>query len=365
MSRARRRAPPGLATTVQDPFAARPPAPALPAAHRPIPARGQARTWTKTAQLQDVSIRVHADHPELHRLVQHFLAPLAGGDGAPAEVLELFLHLRRDAEPDLPIPSGPPAEIRFVNVSCFREGSTLSFRSRDGSGLEADIAAGRAWGTLTPDLAARRYVLADLLLAPLMEMLKHRGYYGLHAATLSRNGTGYLFPATAGQGKTTVALGLLKQRFQYVGDDKVLLREQDGEIAALAFTRRFNIDPDIGDRYRELAFVADLEPLPLCEKRPVDVSAVYPGSFVPRCRPGFVIHLQRTPGADSRIVPLSRSESFARLIRQTILAFDQRVAMRQLALFGRLLERADSYLLYNGDDLYGEPARLVELLPRV
>jgi hypothetical protein len=279
-------------------------------------------------------------------------------------MLELFLHLRQDGEPELPTPTGAPAEIRFVNVSCFREGPTLAFRSRDGSGLEADIAAGRAWGTLTADLLARRYVLSDLLLAPLMEMLKQRGYYGLHAATLSRNGTGYLFPATAGQGKTTVALGLLKQGFQYAGDDKVLLREQDGEIAALAFTRRFNIDPDIGDRYRELAFVADLEPLPLCEKRPVDVSAVYPGSFVPRCRPGFVIHLQRTPGAESRIVPLSRPESFARLVRQTILAFDQRVALRQLALFGRLLERAHSYLLYNGDDLYGDPARLAELLPQ-
>ncbi len=353
MRGARRPAPPELAITVQDPVAA-----------QTIPAPDPARTWTETAQLQDIAIRVHADHPELDRLVQQFLAPLEGRNAAPAEMLELFLHLRQDGEPELPTPTGPSAEIRFVNVSCFREGPTLAFRSRDGSGLEADIAAGRAWGTLTADLLARRYVLSDLLLAPLMEMLKQRGYYGLHAATLSRNGTGYLFPATAGQGKTTVALGLLKQGFQYAGDDKVLLREQDGEIAALAFTRRFNIDPDIGDRYRELAFVADLEPLPLCEKRPVDVSAVYPGSFVPRCRPGFVIHLQRTPGAESRVVPLSRSESFARLVRQTILAFDQQVAMRQLALFGRLLERAHSYLLYNGDDLYGDPERLAELLPQ-
>lgn len=301
---------------------------------------------------------------ELHALVGRFLEPLVAGGGAPTDALELFLHFRRDGEPDPTTPPGPPAALQFVNISCFGHGRLLHFRSKDGSQLTADIAAGRAWGTLTRDLASRRHVFGDLLLAPIMEMLKQRGYYGLHAATLARGGCGYLFPATAGQGKTTVALGLLKGGFHYAGDDKTLLREQDGEIAALAFTRRFNIDPDIGDRYHELGFVAGLDPLPLCDKRPVDVSSVYPGSFTPRCRPRFIIHLQRAHRTESRIVPLTRSDSFDRLVRQTILALDRTVASKQLALLGRLIQGADSYLLLNGDDLYGEPARLAALLPR-
>ena len=328
------------------------------------PARAQARTWLETGRIQDVSILIHADHAELQAVARQFLAPLEPGETSPAETLELFLHLRRDGDPSPPVPPGPPSERQFLNVFCFGDGDALCFRTKDGSELTADIAAGQARGTVTRDLMARRHVFADLLLAPLMEMLKHRGYCGLHAATLAREGNGYLFPATAGQGKTTVALGLLRAGFQYVGDDKVLLREEEDGIAARAFTRRFNIDPDIGDRYRELAFVAGLEPLPLCDKRPVDVSTVYPASFTPRCRPRYIIHLKRAYRTAGRIVPLSRSDSFDRLVRQTILALDRSVAARQLTLLGRLLQRTESYLLYNGDDLYGDPERLAALLPR-
>jgi len=323
-----------------------------------------AETWLGTGQLQGISIRIQADDPELHARVEEFLAPFVRQDGVDAGKLELFLHMCLDGERGVVPRSGTPTPLQFASVSCFREGTALYFRTKDGSILEADIDAGRARGTLTRDLASRRHLFADLLLAALMEMLKHRGYYGLHAAAVSRNGTGYLFPAGTGQGKTTTALGLLKQGFQYLADDKVLLRREDGDIAALAFTQRFNIDPDIADRYQELGFLPGLEPLPGCVKRPVDVSLVYPNSFVPRCRPRFVIHLQRAFQADSRIVPLSRTESFARLIRQTIFAFDRRAAMQQLELLGQLLERTENYLLYNGNDLYGEPARLAKLLPQ-
>jgi hypothetical protein len=320
--------------------------------------------WSETAQLHAISLRVHADHPKLHRVAQSFLAPLVIRDGDPEEVLEFFLHLRLNGDPSLPTPTGALAQLQFVNDSSFRADGALSFRTKDGSNLDADVAAGRAWGTLTPDLTLRRHVFADLLLAPLMEMLKHRGYFGLHAAALTRNGTGYLFPATAGQGKTTVALGLIKQGFHYLADDKVLLRQRDDDITAMAFTRRFNIDPDIGDKYQELAFVTGLEPLPLSTKRPVDVSTVYADSFVSHCRPRFIVHLRRTPTSRSRIVPLSRSDSFTRLMQQTILAFDRPTAAKQLELFGRLVARTQSYLLDNGNDLYGEPARILELLPQ-
>ena len=109
---------------------------------------------------------------------------------------------------------------------------------------------------------------------------------------------------------------------------------------------------------------AGIDPLPITDTRPVDVSTVYPGSFTPRCRPRFIIHLQRAQGTASRIVPVSRAESFDLLVRQTILALERTVAARQLALLGRLLQSTQSFLLYNGDDLYGDHERLAALLPR-
>jgi hypothetical protein len=322
-----------------------------------------ADTWLGTGQLQGWLVRIEADDPALSARAEEFLAPFVGHDGETSGELQLQLHLCTDGARGVLPPSAVATSLQFLTVACFSDGATLHFQTKDGSTLEADPAAGTARGMLTRDLVGRRYLFADLLMAALMEMLKFRGYYGLHAAGVSRGGTGYLFPACASQGKTTTALGLIKHGFQYLADDKVLLTREDGDIAALAFTRRFNIDPDIAERYRELDFVPGLEPLPGCAKRPVNVSTVYPNSFILRFRPRYVIHLERAVQGDSRIVPLSRTESFARLIRQTILAFDRQVAMQQLALLGRLLDRTQSYLLYNGNDLYGNPARLAGLLP--
>lgn len=322
-----------------------------------------ADTWLGTGQLQGWLVRIEADDPVLSARAEEFLAPFVARDAGASGELQLDLHLCTNGLRGTVPASATPTPLQFASVACFRDGATLHFRTKDGSTLDTDVAAGHARGMLTRDLTSRHFLFADLMLAALMEMLKHRGYYGLHAAAVSRDGMGYLFPASTGHGKTTTALGLIKQGFQYLADDKVLLTREDGEIAALAFTRRFNIDPDIGERYRELDFVSGLEPLPGCAKRPVNVSTVYPDSFIPRFRPRYVIHLERAVQGESRIVPLSRTESFARLIRQTILAFDRQVAMQQLALLGRLLDRTQSYLLYNGNDLYGNPDRLAELLP--
>ncbi len=333
---------------------------------------GDGRThprWILSGELHGVSVRVSGDHPDIRARVEEFIDRLVGRDDrAPSDVLEFSLNLA-DGEPVTSSPSGLKTLVQFVGVSCFQDGPSLSFYTKDGSVLKADIQDGRVWGTLSKEIVAKRhtfadYIFTDLLLAPLMEMLKHRGFYGLHAAALTKEGTGYLFTGDTGSGKTTTALGLIKQGFQYLADDKVLLREEDNGIATLAFTRRFNIDPDISRQYPELSFLEDLEPLPETTKRPFDISRVYPNTFVPRCRPKFLIHLQITPDAKSRIVRLPRTESFGRLVHQTILSSQKEVATKQLKLFAELIQSTESYLLYSGKDVYEAPERLLEFLPR-
>jgi hypothetical protein len=329
---------------------------ALPTRHRP---------WTVSGQLQDVSIQLFGDHPDLRPYVEEFIAPFVGRDGlAPADKLEFSLSLRSE-RPKPSVPAHSKALIQFVNVSCFQDGLLFSFRTKDGSYLTADIDKGRAWGHLTEQLLrAPRYVFTDLLMAPLMEMLKKRGFYGLHAAALTKEGAGgYLFPGGAGSGKTTIALSLIKEGFQYLADDKVLLRNEGPGVAALAFTRRFNIDPDIGLHYPELSFLENLQPLPKTTKRPFDISSVYPDTFVSSCRPKFLIHLQKTSDLKSRILHLSSIESFRRLVQQTIPSFHRDIAGKQLRLFADLARRTEGYLLFNGKDLYESPKRLLELLP--
>jgi hypothetical protein len=318
--------------------------------------------WIYSGEVQGIPLRVAGDHPGVRARVEDLVGPLVAGDRQLSNPLE-FALASVDGETRRSSPSGSRTPVQFLNVSCFRDGSSLSFHTKDGSVLRADVRTGRVRGAVSEEAVKRRGVFIDLLLAPLMEMLKHRGLYGLHAAALTKDGTCYLFPGDAGSGKTTTALGLLKRGFRYLADDKVLLREEDDRITALAFTRRFNIDPGMSRVYPELGFLDEIEPLPASDKRPFDVSQVYPNVFVPSCTPRFIVHLELTGDATSRIVPLSRRVSFSRLVHQTIFSFEKAIAGKQLKLLGGLVRSTESYVLYRGKDVYEVPERVAELLP--
>jgi hypothetical protein len=62
----------------------------------------------------------------------------------------------------------------------------------------------------------------------------------LHAAALVKNGRGFLFPATAGSGKTTLAAWLLGQGYGLLSDELVSVGEA-GDLDG--FTRPLNIKP--------------------------------------------------------------------------------------------------------------------------
>lgn len=325
------------------------------------PQRGAAR-WVVSTKLIRFPLQFSGESPDLEAAVRAFVQPLAGGEETAADdTLEFFLAPLAAVEPQQP--RGRKTPIQFAAIACYEEERLLFFAARDGSFLEADIERGRAWGRVSHEAAtAKRYVLADLLMAPLMEMLKLRGFYGLHASAVLRDGVGYLLPGGTESGKTTTALSLIKSGFGYLADDKVLLESSDSGISAHAFTRRFNIDPSIAGAYSEWSFLSDRDPLPLSHKVPVDVSTVYPGSFVGRFRPNVIVHLERTHDRGSAIQPIPISESFRRLTQQTILAARKETAQRQLRLLSRLLHGTRSYVLLNGRDLYGSPERLCGFL---
>jgi hypothetical protein len=326
-----------------------------------------AAAWHVTGHLQDVLIEVVGDHPEIRARVQQFLDPLApGSTGAPRETLRLSLHLQA-GEPAEPAGGHAPGEpiFRYWNVAVFRDGAEHLFVTADGSRLTADLAAGRGWARLAPGLlSARPGVFSDLLLATLVAMLRHRGLFPIHAAALVRESTGHLFLGQGGNGKTSVALALVRSGFRYLADDKVLLTARPDGVAALAVSPRFNIDPEMAGFYPELGVLATLPPLPRSDKRAFDISRLYPGTFAPECRVGVIVHVRRTPGRRGRLVELSPTASFLQLTRHTVVAVDRAGATRQLALLRDLVGQSRSYRLDNGDDLHGCPDRVLDLLAR-
>jgi hypothetical protein len=71
-------------------------------------------------------------------------------------------------------------------------------------------------------------------------IFKEPRYAMLHAAVLARNGCGFLFPATAGSGKTTLTAWLLGHGYGLLSDELASI-DEDGTMDG--FTRPLNIKP--------------------------------------------------------------------------------------------------------------------------
>src|SRR5208283_2669966 len=94
----------------------------------------------------------------------------------------------------------------------------------------------------------------------LVEILKRRGCYSMHAAGFSREGKAVLIPGTSGAGKSTLAVTLLRDSFGYLSDDMVFLRRRSDGLGVLNFPE----DVDVSDR--TINFFPELDFLKRCPK---------------------------------------------------------------------------------------------------
>ncbi len=102
------------------------------------------------------------------------------------------------------------------------------FRLTDGRSLaavdyqEQDV---RFWvdpQTLTDSVFFSR----TFLQIPLLELLRLHGFFYMHAALLSHHGRGTLIMGKGGAGKSTLCAALVREGFEIVGDDSILIRNQ-------------------------------------------------------------------------------------------------------------------------------------------
>ena len=75
----------------------------------------------------------------------------------------------------------------------------------------------------------------------MLELLKRRGVFGVHAAGVALHGRGIALAGTSGSGKTTLALALALAGFDLLGDDMLFLRAESGEPVLLAFPDELDV----------------------------------------------------------------------------------------------------------------------------
>jgi hypothetical protein len=200
-----------------------------------------------------------------------------------------------------------------------------------------------------------------LLTLPLIEMLKRRGMYSIHAAGVSRGGRGLLLAGSSGAGKTTLAVALARAGFEFMGDDMLFLSTDTSRLRIHAF-------PDEVDVTEHTAsFFPELQPLLARPKRPgwpkwaFRAESVFDTQVAWTCTPAALVFPSIAATHTSRLEPIGAREALMD-IAPNVLLTEPGACQEHLAILARLANETPCYRLSTGRDFDALPDLLGQLV---
>jgi hypothetical protein len=246
------------------------------------------------------------------------------------------------------------------------EGERLSaHRSRSGF----LVTNGRSWLEVTRSPLRIRGELGaspsgneiELLHVAFLIALRELRIFELHAAVICHRETALVLAGPSGAGKSTTTLAQLAAGCAYLGDDRVLFRERDGDIELLRYPGPLRATPKSLSSFPAVhAFASERDHL---GKRPVDVERAFPD----QCRDQFVgptTLLFPEIGSSTELHELSAQVAFERLLLQSgSLVIEGHVdPQAHLALLRKLVSRSRRLALSLGPEWLSHPERSARAL---
>ncbi|MFZ0785883.1 MAG: hypothetical protein WA369_04210 [Candidatus Acidiferrales bacterium] len=259
-----------------------------------------------------------------------------------------------DGKPFYEMPNGEACYFREIDEAY------LSF----GDGLRAlcKFRSGRVLLSLVESEPRNLFVASHLALTILLvEILKRRGWYSLHAAGFSENGRAILIPGTSGVGKSTLSVALLRAKFDYLTDDMVFLRQSSDGVVARGLIE----DVDVSDQtirfFPELDFLLQASKISGFPKKQVHVEEVYGTRIVAEAYPRAIV-LPRISGKETSVITQIGSDEALLEIVPNVLLTEARACQGHLSVLAELVKQTACYRLDTGKDFDRIPALLRGLL---
>jgi hypothetical protein len=123
-------------------------------------------------------------------------------------------------------PRLPQSWVRIGGIEVFRDAHVSVLVDGDATAWYSDLDAG-----LIADSGREGLVVSTLLVALLVELAGHAGWYALHAAAVGRGESMVLLPAPSGGGKSTLFRRAAARGWELLSDDLVWLAP-GGRLAA-------------------------------------------------------------------------------------------------------------------------------------
>ncbi|HEV2853236.1 MAG TPA: hypothetical protein VHC97_10575 [Thermoanaerobaculia bacterium] len=320
--------------------------------------------------LHGIRIRVAAAPAEIaERAAAGLHARLAGlppdGAGPPDVVFEIHAgetHPFGRPAAGRPVYDPPVGEVLYddgADLLYIGYGPRLSVLCEPGRGRARASAAGSP-RILEEDLWALSHPLFTL---PLVELLKRRGLYGLHAGGVCRNGRTLLLPGTSGSGKSTLTLALARAGFGFLGDDTLFLAhssESPGGLKILAFPDELDLTDQTISFFPELAPLLDAARPSGWRKRQIRAEQTYSAEVVWECEPALLVFPRVAGVPESELTPMPPEEALLELAPNVLLT-EPASSQAHFDVLAELVERSDCWRLATGTDL-DRAVRLLEEL---
>jgi hypothetical protein len=275
------------------------------------------------------------------------------------------------------IPAGEPDLLFEIGVGPQGEGLQRPERARPvyeppvGEVL-FDDAADRIWIGLGPDrlavcepargrarLWARHGSGEDLWLLshplftlPLVEMLKRRGLWALHAAGLQWNGKAVVLAGASGAGKSTLSIALARAGFGFLGDDTLFLAPGPDGLRLLAFPDEVDLTDETASFFPELA---GLQAEPRREgwrKRRLRAEEAYGAPLAGEVAPALLIFPRISGRTESALAPMDPGEALIELAGNVLLT-EPASSQAHLDALAALAAASSCWRLETGTDLDG------------
>ena len=193
--------------------------------------------------------------------------------------------------------------------------------------------------------------------------LRRCGLFEIHSAAVMppRCTRAVMIAGPSGSGKSTLTSLLASCGWSYLSYDVLLLRETDQQIEARAFRRFFALTP------KTIAAVK-LERIPSSEgsKKRIEPLDHFASTQTRSAIPGTIIFPTVTHELSSRLAPLTKTETMARLLRLCPWAsYDKPTSEKHLRLLGLLANSTCAFDLSAGTNILQDGKIATELLGNV
>ncbi len=195
----------------------------------------------------------------------------------------------------------------------------------------------------------------------LVEILKRRDCYSMHAAGFASDGKAILIPGTSGAGKSTLAITLLRGGLGYLSDDMVFLRRADEGLEAFGFPEDVDVNDQTIDFFPELDFLKRSTKNAGWSKKQVRADEVYRSELVRDALPGAIVFPQISRNATSIVRLLTADEAFREIVSNVLLT-DAASCRNHLGILTQLVMQTPCFRLETGRDFDRIPTLLRALL---